>query len=63
MSKRPSSISITGRDRHIVIDALATALVALEQLSAQAKCRIRHDLDFRNIYREYGIETDEESLP
>lgn len=78
------SESVTGRDDWIMIEALATAVVFLEQLPpkrqptsnmedmkaimaawfhpssvslmlAQAKCRIRPDLDFREVYREYGF--------
>jgi hypothetical protein len=77
------SESVTGRDGFTMIEALATAIVSLEQLPlkrqptsnmegmkvllsgapapivslmlAQAKCRIRPDLDFRDVYREYGI--------
>jgi hypothetical protein len=78
------SESVTGRDGLIMVEALATAVVFLEQLPpkrqpasnmedmkaimaawfdastvalmlAQAKCRIRPDLDFRDVYREYGF--------
>ena len=78
------SESVTGRDDLIMLEALATAVVFLEQLPlkrqptsniedmkaimaarfsastvplmlAQAKCRIRPDLDFRDVYREYGF--------
>jgi hypothetical protein len=84
MNTEASTLSVTGRDHYIVVDALATALVALEQLPpkqqpesnmedmkallaawassamvsamlAQAKCRIRHDLE---VYREYGISSN-----
>jgi hypothetical protein len=84
-SERKSS---TGRDNFIMIEALATAIIAMEQMSpewqptsnmedmkillsvgasartvslmlAQAKCRIRPDLDSVDIFREYGI-VDEE---
>jgi hypothetical protein len=87
MNTEASTLSVTGRDHYIVVDALATALVALEQLPpkqqpasnmedmkallaawassamvsamlAQAKCRIRHDLDFREVYREYEISSN-----
>jgi hypothetical protein len=79
---------VTGHDGWVVTEALATALVALEQLPrkhqprthmddirklladgrepaavslhlAQAKCRLFPDLDRVEIYREYGISSDE----
>ena len=79
---------ITGHDEWVVVEALATAFVALEQLPpvhqprthmddikkllangrepaavslhlAQAKCRLFPDLDRVEIYREYGITSDE----
>jgi hypothetical protein len=78
------SESVTGRDDLIIAEALATAIVFLEQLPpkrqptsnmedmkaimaarfhgswaslmlAQAKCRIRPDLDYKDVYREYGF--------
>jgi hypothetical protein len=55
MSKK----GITGHDEWVVTEALATALVALEQLPpkiAQAKCRLFPDVDPLTIYREYGLE-------
>jgi hypothetical protein len=87
MNTEASTLSVTGRDHYIVVDALATALVALEQLPpekqpesnmedmnallaawassatvsfmlAQAKCRMRHNLDFREVYREYRISSN-----
>jgi hypothetical protein len=79
---------VTGHDAWVVTEALATALVALEQLPrkhqpqthmddirkllasghepaavslhlAQAKCRLFPNLDREEIYREYGISSDE----
>ena len=79
---------ITGHDEWVVVEALATAFVALEQLPlvhqprthmddikkllangrepasvslhlAQAKCRLFPDLDRLEIYRAYGISSDE----
>jgi len=79
---------VTGHDEWVVMEALATAYVALEQLPekhqprahmddikklltngreaeavslhlAQAKCRLFPDLDRLEIYREYGISSDE----
>ena len=79
---------ITGHDEWVVVEALATAYVALEQLPekhqprahmddirklldsgrepdavslhlAQAKCRLFPDLDRLEIYREYGVSSDE----
>jgi hypothetical protein len=79
---------VTGHDGWVVTEALATALVALEQLPpkhqpqthmddirkllangrepaavslhlAQAKCRLFPDRDRLEIYREYGISSDE----
>jgi len=78
------SESLTGRDNLIMTEALATAIVALEQLPpkrqptsnmddvkvilsviahagtvslmlAEAKCRFRPDLDYMDIFREYGL--------
>ena len=79
---------ITGHDEWVVVEALATAFVALEQLPpvhqprthmddikkllangrepaavslhlAQAKCRLFPNLSRDEIYREYGISSDE----
>jgi hypothetical protein len=78
------SESLTGRDHLIITEALATAIIALEQLPpkrqptsnmedikiklsamahaatvshdlAKAKCRFRPDLDYIDVFREYGI--------